>query len=470
MLVPVILSGGSGSRLWPVSRHLFPKQFHDLTGTATLLQQTVKRACQVASKDRVMVLCNEDHRFLVSDQLMNSGAYEVEIVLEPKALNTAPAITVAALHARQLYGVVNLLVLPSDHLIVSDEKFRNATEIAAHNASQGKLVTFGIVPDRPETGYGYIRRGKVLDGDCGFEVDQFLEKPSQAVAEGLVQSGDYYWNSGMFVFRNDIYLDEIKRWRPEIYQRCVEATENITRDTKFTRIDPVPFSKCQNDSIDYAVMENTKNAVVVPLDTTWSDVGSWSQLEKVMSSDEEGNVTQGDIIIRDVKNSYIRAEQRLVAAIGIDNVIIVETDDAVLVADKDRDQDVKAIVQELNDRSRTEAMVHTKVYRPWGCFQTLDSGNGFQVKRLVINPGASISLQLHRQRSEHWVVVSGVANVTCGDETLILKPNESTYIPVDTKHKLENLSEVPLEVVEVQTGPYLGEDDIVRFEDEYGRV
>ncbi len=470
MLVPVILSGGSGSRLWPVSRHLFPKQFHDLTGSETLLQQTVERARQVATNDRLMVLCNEDHRFLVSDQLMNSGVQEMEIVLEPKALNTAPAITVAALYSRQLYGVVTLLVLPSDHLIVSDKKFCNAVEIAAHNAGQGKLVTFGIVPNRPETGYGYIRRGKALAGDRGFQVDRFLEKPTQAVAEGFVQSGEYYWNSGIFMFRNDVYVDEIKTWRPEIYQRCVEATENVTRDTNFTRIDPVPFSKCQNESIDYAIMENTKNAIVVPLDTTWSDVGSWSQLEKVMSPDEEGNVTHGDIIVRDVKNSYIRAEQRLVAVIGIDNVIIVETDDAVLVTDKDRDQDVKAIVQELNDHSRSEAVVHTKVYRPWGSFQTLDSGNGFQVKRLVINPGASISLQLHRQRSEHWVVVSGVANVTCGDETLILKSNESTYIPIDTKHKLENLAEVPLEVVEVQTGSYLGEDDIVRFEDEYGRV
>jgi mannose-1-phosphate guanylyltransferase/mannose-6-phosphate isomerase len=470
MLVPVILSGGSGSRLWPVSRHLFPKQFHDLTGSETLLQQTVERARQVTAKDNLMILCNEDHRFLVSDQLVNSGAQEVEIVLEPKALNTAPAVTVAALYSQQLYGVVTLLILPSDHLIVSNEKFRNAAEIAAQNASQGKLVTFGIVPDRPETGYGYIRRGKALDGDCGYQVDRFVEKPTQAVAESLIESGDYYWNSGMFVFRNDVYLDEIKKWRPEIYQRCLEATKNIVRDEKFARIDPAPFSKCQPDSIDYAVMENTKNAVVVPLDTTWSDVGSWSQLEKVMNPDEEGNVTRGDVIIHDVKNSYIRAEQRLVAAIGIDNVIIVETDDAVLVTDKDSDQDVKAIVQELHDHSRTEAMVHTKVYRPWGCFQTLDSGNGFQVKRLVINPGASISLQLHRQRSEHWVVVSGVAIVTCGDESLILTPNESTYIPVDTKHKLENMGEVPLEVVEVQTGSYLGEDDIVRFEDDYGRV
>jgi mannose-1-phosphate guanylyltransferase/mannose-6-phosphate isomerase len=470
MLVPVILSGGSGSRLWPVSRHLFPKQFHELTGPATLLQQTITRARQVASNDNVMVICNEDHRFLVSDQLMNSGTREVEIVLEPKALNTAPAITVAALYSQQLYGVVTLLILPSDHLITSDEQFCKVTEIAAQNAAQGMLVTFGIVPDQPETGYGYIQRGKALNGDCGFQVSRFVEKPTQAVAESLVQSGDYYWNSGMFVFRNDVYLDEIKKWRPEIYRRCVEATENITRDEKFARIDPVPFAKCQHDSIDYAVMENTKRAVVVPLATTWSDVGSWSQLKKIMRSDEEGNVTHGDVIIRDVKNSYIRAEQRLVAAIGIDNVIIVETDDAVLVADKSSDQDVKAIVQELTDHNRTEAMCHTKVYRPWGCFQTLDSGNGFQVKRLVINPGASISLQLHRQRSEHWVVVSGIANVTCGDETLILKPNESTYIPVGTKHKLENLAEVPLEVVEVQTGSYLGEDDIIRFEDEYGRV
>lgn len=470
MLVPVILSGGSGSRLWPVSRHLFPKQFHELTGHATLLQQTVKRARQVASNDSVLVICNEDHRFLVSDQLMNSGTHEVEIVLEPKALNTAPAITVAALYSQQLYGVVTLLILPSDHLIANDEEFCKVTEIAAHNAAQGKLVTFGIVPDQPETGYGYIQRGKALDGDCGFQVNRFLEKPTQAVAESLVQSGDYYWNSGMFVFRNDVYLDEIKKWRPEIYRRCVEATEHITRDAKFTRIDPVPFAKCQHDSIDYAVMENTNKAVVVPLATTWSDVGSWSQLEKVMGPDEEGNVTHGDVITRDVKNSYIRAEQRLVAAIGIDNLIIVETDDAVLVTDKNSDQDVKAIVHQLIDHHRTEAMVHTKVYRPWGCFQTLDSGNGFQVKRLVINPGASISLQLHRQRSEHWVVVSGIAKVTCGDENLILKTNESTYIPVDTKHKLENLAEVPLEVVEVQTGSYLGEDDIVRFEDEYGRV
>lgn len=470
MLLPVILSGGSGSRLWPVSRHLFPKQFHDLTGPGTLLQQTVYRARQVATNDRLMVLCNEDHRFLVSDQLMDGGAYKAEIVLEPKALNTAPAITVAALYSQRLYGVVTLLVLPSDHLIASTDEFRKAAEIAADIAGQGKLVTFGIVPDRPETGYGYIQRGKALDGDCGFQVDRFLEKPTQAVAEGLVESGDCYWNSGMFVFRNDVYLDEIKRWRPEIYKRCVEATENIARDTKFTRIDPVPFSKCQRDSIDYAVMENTRKAVVVPLDTAWSDVGSWSQLEKVMSPDEEGNVTHGDVIIRDVKNSYIRAEQRLVAAIGVDNVVIVETDDAVLVTNKDRDQDVKAVVQELNEHSRNEALVHTKVYRPWGCFQTLDSGTGFQVKRLVINPGASISLQLHRERSEHWVVVSGVANVTCGDKTLTLNPNESTYIPVDTKHKLENLAEVPLEVVEVQTGSYLGEDDIVRFEDDYGRV
>ncbi len=470
MLVPVILSGGSGSRLWPVSRHLFPKQFHDLTGPATLLQQTVKRARHVATNGRVMVLCNEDHRFLVSEQLANSGVHEVEIVLEPKALNTAPAITVAALRSMQLYGVVTLLILPSDHLIASDEDFYNAAEIATRYASQGKLVTFGILPDRPETGYGYIQKGKALDGDSGFQVERFLEKPTQAVAVDLVQSGEYYWNSGMFVFRNDVYLDEIKKWRPEIHRRCLEATENISHDESFTRIDPVAFSKCQQDSIDYAVMENTRNAVVVPLDTAWSDVGSWSQLMKAMSPDEDGNVMHGDVIIREVKNSYIRAEQRLVVAIGIDNVIIVETDDAVLVADKEHDQHVKTIVEELNAHSRTEALVHTKVYRPWGCFQTLDSGDGFQVKRLVVNPGASISLQLHRQRSEHWIVVSGVANVTRGDESLILKPNESTYIPVRTKHNLKNSGQVPLEVVEVQTGSYLGEDDIVRFEDEYGRI
>ncbi len=418
----------------------------------------------------MMVLCNEDHRFLVSDQLASRGADRVEIVLEPKALNTAPAITVAALYSKQLYGVVTLLVLPSDHLIRSDDVFLNATKIAAQNAAQGKLVTFGIVPDRPETGYGYIQRGKTLDGGGCYSVDRFLEKPDQAVADELVRSGDYFWNSGMFVFRNDVYLDEIKRWRPEIYQRCVEATENISQETRFTRIDPVPFSKCQRDSIDYAVMENTDNAVVVPLDTTWSDVGSWSQMEKVMNADQEGNVTQGDVITRGVKNTYIRSEQRLVAAIGIENAVIIETDDAILVADKRHDQEVKAIVQELHNRNRSEAVVHTRVYRPWGSFRTLDSGNGFQVKRLIINPGSSISLQLHRQRSEHWVVVSGVANVTCGEQNLILKPNESTYIPVDTKHKLANLGEAPLEVVEVQTGSYLGEDDIVRFEDDYGRV
>ncbi len=469
MLLPVILSGGSGTRLWPVSRKLFPKQFHQLVGASTLLQQTAARAARAASHRKLMVMCNEEHRFLVADQL-RGGDNEIHIVLEPQPMNTAPAIAVAALIAHRLYGSVGLLVLPSDHLIASDQKFVDTVNLASTFADKGKLVTFGIVPDAPETGYGYIKKGAPLADGSGFEVAGFREKPDRATAQAFLRENSYFWNSGIFLFRNDVYLDELKKFRPQIFDRCVESTQNMTQHTDFTRIDPTPFSECPRESIDYAVMENTDNAVVVPLETVWSDIGSWSQLANALGRDARGNVAKGDVVTHNVDNTYIHSEQRLVAAVGIRDSVIIETEDVVLVAGNDHDQEVKAVVENLNERKRTEILAHTRVHRPWGCFQTLDSGQGFQVKRLVINPGASISLQLHHQRSEHWVVVRGRASVTRGDELLELHPNESTYIPANTKHKLENRGDGALEVIEVQTGAYLGEDDIVRFDDKYGRI
>ncbi|RPI14986.1 MAG: mannose-1-phosphate guanylyltransferase/mannose-6-phosphate isomerase [Lysobacterales bacterium] len=478
MLVPVILSGGSGTRLWPLSRELFPKQLLPLVGEHTMLQQTVARVTGVADLGRPIVVCNESHRFMVAEQLRAAGTPAQAIVLEPVGRNTAPAVAVAALVALERAGATHpgavvpaddpvLLVLPADHVIRDVEAFRVAVAAGRGAAEQGKLVTFGVVPDRPETGYGYIQRGQ--GGESVHPVDRFVEKPDLSTAERYVASGEYYWNSGMFMFRARAYLGELGRHAPEILAACERAFAGATRDLDFTRLPADVFASCPSDSIDYAVMEKTASAVVVPLDAGWSDVGSWSALQDALPTDARGNVFSGDVITADTSGSYLHSTHRLIAAVGLRDHVVVETKDAVLVAPRDKVQDVKALVSELKAQGRYETTLHREVFRPWGSYDSIDQGDRFQVKRLVVKPGASMSLQLHHHRAEHWIVVSGTARITRGEETFLLGENESTFIPMGTRHRIENPGKVTLHIIEVQSGSYLGEDDIVRFEDVYGR-
>jgi len=468
MLVPVILSGGAGTRLWPLSRELYPKQLLPLVGEHTLLQDTVLRLAGLQAAPAVVV-CNEAHRFLVAEQLRLIEAPAQAIVLEPVGRNTAPAIALAAHAALAAAGEsALLLVLPADHVIRNAVAFRQAVQIAADAARGGSLVTFGVVPRTAETGYGYIRRGAAL-GEA-WRIERFVEKPEQARAEEFVASGEYYWNSGMFVFAARRYLDELQRLAPDIAAACERASLGATRDLDFTRIDAVAFAACRGESIDYAVMEKTANAVVVPLDAGWSDVGSWSTLHDACEQDADGNVRKGDVLTEDTRGCYLYAESRLVAAVGLRDHVVVETKDAVLVAPRDRVQDVKALVAQIKQRGRSEHLLHREVFRPWGSYDSLDNGERFQVKRLVVRPGGVLSLQLHHHRAEHWVVVSGTARITRGDEVFLLEENQSTYIPIGVRHRIENPGKIPLHVIEVQSGGYLGEDDIVRFEDQYGRA
>lgn len=463
---PVILCGGAGSRLWPLSRELYPKQLLALADERSLLQNTVARLGNLDAADPLIV-CNEQHRFLVAEQLREAGHAYARIMLEPVARNTAPAIAVAALHTAQQDADTVMLVLPSDHVIADIESFERAVASAVEIAAQGKLVTFGIVPTLPHTGYGYIERGAPI-GD-GFEVGRFVEKPDTETASRYFQNTDFFWNGGMFAFRAGDYLDELRAHRPDILAAVERAMAAPQVDEDFLRIDPEAFTACPAESVDYAVMENTNRAAMVPLDAGWSDVGSWPALLDVLPRDQDGNHLHGDVIAHRVRNSYIRSEHRLVSVIGLDDVIVVETADAVLVGNKATMQHVKDVVQHLNDCERNEPVTHRKVFRPWGHYESVNDGEQFQVKHIEVKPGASLSLQMHHHRAEHWVVVSGTARVTRDDDIFELDVNQSTYIPVGAKHRLENPGTAPLKIIEVQSGAYLGEDDIVRFEDNYGR-
>ena len=473
MIVPVVLSGGAGSRLWPLSRELYPKQFLPLLGEHTMVQETVLRLSDIPDLQAPIVVCNEAHRFLVDEQLTTVGYKPSAVLLEPIGRNTAPALVLAAVRALEAGQDPLLLVLPADHGINEPKSLCKAVEFAAPLAEQGSLVTFGIVPTEPETGYGYIKRGdrqqRSEEGVEAYAVARFEEKPDKQTAENYLSSGDYYWNSGMFLFKASTYLEELKRFEPEMLACCQTAYNASRGENGFTYVDESSFSQCPSNSIDYAVMEKTEKAIVVPLDAGWSDVGSWSALWEIGQKDAAGNLTKGDVFAKNVKNTYVHADNRMVAAIGIENAVIVETADAVLVCDKDQVQDVKAIPTFLKQHGRSEAKLHRKVYRPWGCYESIDQEDRFQVKRITVNPGACLSSQMHHHRAEHWIVVKGTAKITKDDEVIILSENQSTYIPLGVTHRLENPGKIPLELIEVQSGSYLGEDDIVRFDDQYGR-
>jgi len=456
------MAGGSGTRLWPLSRAAHPKQFLRLHGEDTMLQATVKRLSGLNVQASITI-CNEEHRFFVAEQLREIDKLG-SIILEPVGRNTAPAIALAALTASD---DPLLLVLAADHVIQDEAAFNAAVMRAIPLAEAGKLVTFGIVPTQPHTGYGYIRRGKDL-GE-GFEVDAFVEKPSSGVARDYLSSGDYYWNSGMFLFRASSYLEELKKFRPDILDQCKASVTEVTADLDFLRINKETFESCPAESVDYAVMEKTSRAVVVPMDAGWSDIGSWSSLWDISEKDGEGNATHGDVVLHNTHNSYVRTDDKLVAAIGVNDLVIVATKDTIMVAHKNCVQDVKIITEILKANSRSEWELSREVYRPWGKYDSIDSGEGYQAKRITVKPGAKLSVQMHHHRAEHWVVVAGAAMVTNGDKTFLLSVNESTYIPIGVVHALENPGKVNLELIEVQSGSYLGEDDIVRFEDRYGR-
>ena len=464
-LVPVLLSGGSGTRLWPLSRGGYPKQFLPLTGERSLLQETWLRVSSLPGAQAAIAVGNESHRFMIAEQLREIGAAPQAIVLEPAGRNTAPAIAAAALVATEGGEDPVLLVLPSDHLVANPAGFRNAVLQALPAAGEGRLVTFGIVPDAPETGFGYIKAGR---GEGVRPVAQFVEKPDLATAERYVASGEYFWNSGMFLFRASRFLEELGRFQPDMLARCRESVAAAKRDADFLRLDRAAFEASPSDSIDYAVMEKTEHAAVLPIDVGWSDVGSFSALWEVAERDGDGNAHHGDVIAISCRNTYAHGK-RLMALIGLEDVIVVDTDDALLVARKDQVQKVKDVVARLKQSDRGEAELHRKVYRPWGSYDSIDQAQRFQVKRITVKPGAQLSLQMHHHRAEHWVVVSGTARVTCDEKVFMLTENQSAYIPLGARHRLENPGKVPLELIEVQSGSYLGEDDIVRFEDVYGR-
>ena len=466
---PIILCGGTGSRLWPLSRELNPKQFLALTDEdSTMLQQTVSRLRGLDTGAPV-VICNEEHRFLAAEQLRLAGEDSASIILEPMGRNTAPAIALAALQSVAGGEDDMLLVLAADHLIGDAAAFRESVNRALRLAEDGKLVTFGIVPGKAETGYGYIQKGAALDTE-GFVVERFVEKPDYGTAQSYLESGDYLWNSGMFLFKASRYLEELERFRPDILEACRTALKNSEKDLHFTRVDRGAFSDCPEESVDYAVMEKTSSAAVVPMDAGWSDIGSWSALWEVSSRDESGNAVSGDVIQQNSSGCLVRADHRLVATVGVEDLVVVETKDAVLVAHKDRVQDVKKVVSQIEADGRHEHLNHREVYRPWGVYDSIDNGHRYQVKRIAVKPGAKLSVQMHHHRAEHWIVVSGTARVTNGEKTYLVTEDQSTYIPVGQVHALENPGVVDLELIEVQSGSYLGEDDIVRFEDKYGRA
>jgi len=473
MIIPVILSGGTGSRLWPMSRELNPKQFLSLYGEQTMLQETMTRLEGVTDLADPIVVCNEDHRFMVAQQMNDLGIKVDKIILEPVGRNTAPAIAAAAeyIHEKAEAEDAVMLILAADHIIQNTKEFHRVIEAGSRVAEQGQLITFGIVPDKAETGYGYIKRAESFSAEeDAYIVERFVEKPDLETAQKYFDSGEYYWNSGMFMFKTSTILNELERLSPQIYQAVKQAVSDGISDLDFCRLDNDSFTASPSDSIDYAVMEKTDKAVVLPLDADWNDVGAWSALWEVKDRDENGNVFHGDILHHDVSNSYIHADERMVAVVGVDNCVVVETVDAVLVVDKDRSQDVKTIVNQLKASHREEILLHQRVYRPWGSYETLEETERFKVKRIIVNPKAKLSLQMHHHRAEHWVVVKGTAKIVCGDKEFMLTEDQSNYIPLGTQHRLENPGVIPLEIIEIQTGAYLGEDDIVRFDDTYGRV
>jgi len=465
---PVILSGGSGSRLWPLSRSHYPKQFYPLTADQTLLQQSALRLPQALGYASPLIVCSEHHRFIVAEQLRQCGIAPNRIVLEPVGRNTAPAAAVAALCLLKQDPEAILLVLPADHLIAKVEVFNDAVSKTLAVVDQDRLVSFGIEATEPHTGYGYVKQGPAISADA-FAVEKFIEKPSEKAAAGFLAAGGYHWNSGIFIFSAQVYLQELGRFHPDILAACEAAVAGGGEDLGFFRLDPEAFERCPSDSIDYAVMEKTDKAAVLPVTMGWNDIGSWTALWETGEKDDKGNLFEGDVLAIDVKNSHIRAEDALVAAVGLDNVTVIQTKDAVLVLPSDRAQDVKSIVDRLKQQGRDEHKFHVVHYRPWGSYQTLDFGARFQVKRLIVKPGQSLSLQMHHHRSEHWVVVSGTAKITVDNDVVLLSENQSTYIPVGSTHRLENPGMLDLEVIEVQSGSYLGEDDIVRFDDIYDR-
>lgn len=470
MIYPVILCGGSGTRLWPLSRRAYPKQFLDLTNSGnSLLQDTLLRLEGLASLGPATVVCNSENRFMVAQQLQDIKANVAAITLEPCARNTAPAVTTAALQIVTDDDQAMLLVLPADHLIVNCGAFQKAVLDAVAAAEQNRLVTFGVVPTHAETGYGYIKKGAELADLPAHVIEQFVEKPDRETAESYLTDGGYLWNSGMFVFSAATFLEAVGKHAPIIHQSCKQALDKARRDLDFTCLDKDSFAACPEDSIDYAVMEKASDRAVVDLEAGWSDVGSWSSLWDVNQKDHNNNVVVGDAVVLESENSYIRSDQRLVATLGISNTVIIDTADAVLVADRDRVQEVKSIVSLLDAAGRNEGVTHKMVYRPWGSYETICMSERFQVKKIVVNVGQKLSLQKHHHRAEHWIVVKGTAQVTCEDKVFTLGEDQSTYIPLGHKHRLENLGKIPLELIEVQSGSYLGEDDIVRYDDVYGR-
>jgi mannose-1-phosphate guanylyltransferase/mannose-6-phosphate isomerase len=486
VIQPVVLSGGSGTRLWPLSREFYPKQLLPLVGELSLLQETINRldgllvsnetkASEHAAINPPIVVCNEEHRFLVAEQIRQINKKPKDIVLEPFGRNTAPALTLAALSVLENDEEVILLVMPADHVIKNKHAFHDAVLKGTLLAQEDYLVTFGVVPHKPETGYGYIKRGGVIDNpvDIGFVLDSFVEKPDLMTAQEYLQSGKFLWNSGMFMMKASKWMEAIEKFQPNIARGCQQAFKGGKRDLDFYRIDSSEFEKCPSDSIDYAVMEKVttsgEKTAVIPLDADWSDVGAWSALWDVSQRDSSGNVLHGDVFVYDSHNNLLSADSRFLATVGIEDMVVVETSDAVLVARKDRAQDVKHIVNWLKEKNRQERQVHRRVYRPWGSYEGVVAGDRFQVKRIIVNPGAALSLQMHHHRAEHWIIVCGTAQITRGEEVFMLSENQSTYIPLGVTHRLENPGTIPLEIIEVQSGSYLGEDDIVRFEDNYGR-
>ena len=468
---PVILSGGAGTRLWPLSRASYPKQLLKLSSARTMLQDTVARGLIDVGFAAPLLVCNEDHRFLVDDQLQQIGIKPQAILLEPKARNTGPAIAAAALWLLTRDPDALMLVQPSDHVIASPADFHRAVMRGLAAAQEGRLVTFGIKPVRPDTGYGYIQSGQALDGSDGvFTVDRFVEKPDRETAQRFVDSGAFFWNSGIFLLSARAYLGELSRINPAMLEACERSVRDGQEDLSFFRLCDKSFGEAPELSIDHAVMEHTSRAAVVPVDMAWSDVGSWPALRDIAQTDGDGNVLQGDVVVDGVQNSYIRSEGRLVAAVGLDNVVVVATDDAVLVADADSATSVSGIVARLRQQNRSESQQHVTCHRPWGHYRSVDAGDRFQVKRITVKPGAKLSLQKHYHRAEHWVVVHGTALVQRGEERMLVRENESVYIPIGTEHRLENPGKLPLQLIEVQSGPYLGEDDIVRLSDNYGRA
>ena len=478
-LIPVILSGGSGSRLWPLSRSLRPKQFLGVTDEKSLFQLTLERLKEIkgyGSNLKPIIIANDDHRFLVGEQCREIGVNPLAIILEPIARNTAPAIAIAALAAKMMIGQQGqdidpiLLVLPSDHIFSDIPAFHHAVNSGVESAQLGHLVTFGIVPTHPETGYGYIQSKESLNKNQAVPVEKFVEKPNLENAKKYLADGRYTWNSGMFMFRASVLLDELGKHNPGMLKACQAAWYQSQKDFEFIRLNKEAFSSSPSDSIDYAVMEKTDKATVISLDAGWNDVGAWSAVWKILPQDSRGNATRGDVLLESTDNSYVHAESRLVALVGVENLVVIETSDSVLVAQKDKAQDVKKVVDFLKKSNRSEVDLHRQVFRPWGSYDSVDSGERFQVKRIIVNPGAKLSVQMHHHRAEHWIVVSGTAKVKINDEEKMVTENESVYIPVGAIHSLENPGKVSLHLIEVQSGSYLGEDDIVRFSDQYGRA